>query len=206
MSQRCQQRSDSGFQSARRSERTSLRSKACPRNKAKHGVPKAKLQSPGPVNPPAAEVATAVRTLAIMLDFRRRNDGPIAVTADFAGNPIAVLNPGFCWRTVFVVATWHGAIVWHHPGGIKPLMDGLILRWMVMLLRYGGAGSENEAARGHTSSRTRNTGGEIPASHGGPAKNAHNPMPGNLTLCVCKTTPNIYNRVARSYAKSALGR
>ena len=28
-----------------------------------------------------------------MLDFRRRNDGPIAVTADFAGNPIAVLNP-----------------------------------------------------------------------------------------------------------------
>ena len=155
--------------------------------------------------PPAAEVATAVRALVIMLDFRRRNDGPVAVTADFAGNPITVFNPRFCRRTVFVVATWHGAIVWHHPGGIKPLMDGLIFRWMVMLLRYGGAGSENEAARGHTSSRTRNTGGEIPASHGGPAKNAHNPMPGNLTLCECKTTPNINNRVARSYAKSALG-
>jgi len=50
-------------------------------------------------------------------------------------------------------------------------MDGLILRWMVMLLRYGGAGGKNEAARGNTSSRTRNTGEEIPASHGGPARN-----------------------------------
>jgi hypothetical protein len=47
-----------------------------------------------------------------------------------------------------VVAAWHGAIVWHHPGGIKPLMDALILRGMVMLLRYGGAGGENEAAAG----------------------------------------------------------
>ena len=51
----------------------------------------AKLKS-RPVNPPAAEVATAVRALAIMLDFRRRNDGPVAVTADFAGNPITVFN------------------------------------------------------------------------------------------------------------------
>jgi hypothetical protein len=117
-----------------------------------------------------------------MLDFRRRNDGPIAVTPDFAGNPITVFNPRFCWRTVFVVATWHGAIVWHHPGGIKPLMDGLILRWMVMLLRYGGAGAENEAARGHTSSRTRNTGGEIPASHGGPAKITRNPIARNINI------------------------
>ena len=106
-----------------------------------------------------------------MLDFRRRNDGPGAVTADFAGNPITVFNPGFCWRTVLVVATWHGAIVRHHPCGIKPFMDGLILRWMVMLLRYGGADGKNEAARGYTGSRTRNTGEEIPASHGGPAKN-----------------------------------
>jgi len=50
-------------------------------------------------------------------------------------------------------------------------MDGKILRWMVMLLRYSGAGGKNEAARGNTSSRTRNTGEEIPASHGGPARN-----------------------------------
>jgi hypothetical protein len=107
-----------------------------------------------------------------MLDFRWRNDGPIAVTADFAGNPITVLNPGLCRRTVLGVATWHGAPVRHHPGGIKPLMDGLIFRWMVMLLRYGGAGGENEAAPGHTSIRTRKTGGETPTSHGGPAKNA----------------------------------
>ena len=56
-------------------------------------------------------------------------------------------------------------------------MDGLILRWMVMLLRYGGAGGENEAAPGHTGSQTRNTGGEIPTSHGGPANNARNPVP-----------------------------
>ena len=56
-------------------------------------------------------------------------------------------------------------------------MDGLIVRWMVMLLRYGGAGGDNEAAPGHTSSDTRNTGGEIPASHGGPANNARNPIP-----------------------------
>ncbi|MBR1157341.1 hypothetical protein [Bradyrhizobium sp. JYMT SZCCT0428] len=136
-----------------------------------------------------------------MLDFRRRNDGPIAVTADFAGNPITVFNPRFCWRTVLVVATWHGAIVWHHPGEIKPLMDGLIMRWMVMLLRYGGVGSENEAARGHTSSRTRSKGGEILAAHGGPTKNTRNPMPGTLTLCESKATPHINNRPARPYAK-----
>jgi hypothetical protein len=41
------------------------------------------------------------------------------------------------------------------------------LGWMVMLLRYGGAGGENEAAPGDTNSHTHNTGGEIPASHGG---------------------------------------
>lgn len=57
-------------------------------------------------------------------------------------------------------------------------MDSLILRWMLMLLRYGGAGGENKAAHGHTSSHTHNTGGEVPASHGGPARNARNPMPG----------------------------
>ena len=54
-------------------------------------------------------------------------------------------------------------------------MDGLILRWMVMLLRYGGAGGKNEAAPGHTGSHTRNTGGEIPTSHGGSANS--NPIP-----------------------------
>ena len=167
------------FGSTRRRRRTRLRSKACPRNEAQYDVPYFKLKKP--VKPPAAEVATAVRTLAIMLDFRRRNDGPIAVTADFAGNPITVFNLRFCWRTVLVVATWHGAIVWHHPGGIKPLMDGLILRWMVMLLRYGGAGGENEAAPGDTNSRTHNTGGKIPASHGGPAKNTRNPIARNLS-------------------------
>ena len=84
-------------------------------------------------------------------------------------------------------------------------MDGLILRWMVMLLRYGGAGGENEAAPGDTNSRTHNTGGEIPASHGGPAKNTRNPMPGNLALCESKATPNINNRPARPYAKSVVG-
>ena len=51
-------------------------------------------------------------------------------------------------------------------------MDGLILRWIVMLLRYGRAGGENEAAPGHTGNRARNTGGAIRASHGGPAKTA----------------------------------
>ena len=167
------------FGSTRRRGRTRLRSKACPRNEAQHDVPYFKLKKP--VKPPAAEVATAVRTLAIMLDFRRRNDGPIAVTADFAGNPITVFNLRFCWRTVLVVATWHGAIVRHHPCGIKPFMDGLILRWMVMLLRYGGAGGENEAAPGDTNSRTHNTGGKIPASHGGPAKNTRNPIARNLS-------------------------
>ena len=74
------------FGSTRRRRRTRLRSKACPRNEAQHDVPYFKLKKP--VKPPAAEVATDVRTLAIMLDFCRRNDGPIAVTADFAGNPI----------------------------------------------------------------------------------------------------------------------
>jgi hypothetical protein len=58
-------------------------------------------------------------------------------------------------------------------------MDLLIVRRM---LRYGGAGSENEAAPGHTSSHTRNTRDEIPASHGGPAINARNPIPRTLTL------------------------
>ncbi len=58
-------------------------------------------------------------------------------------------------------------------------MDGLILRWMLMLLRQGGTGGENKAAHGHTSSSlTHNTGGEVPASHGGPARNARNPMAG----------------------------
>jgi hypothetical protein len=170
------QRKCSGFRSTRRRGPMRLRSKACPRNETKHDLSKAELRKP--VNSPAAEVATAVRTLAIVLDCRRRNDGPIAVTADFAGNPITVFNPGFCWRTILAVATWHGSIVRHHPGGIKPFMDSLILRWMLMLLRYSGAGSENETASGQTSSRTHNTAGEVPALHGGPAKNTRNPMPG----------------------------
>ena len=140
-----------------------------------------------------------------MLDFRRRNYGPRAVLADFASNPITVLNPKFCRRTVLVAATWHGAFVWHHPGGIKPLMDGLILRWMVMLLRYGRAGGENEAAPGHTGNRARNTGGAIPASHGGPAKTARNPIPRNLTLCERRATPKPNGRPARQYAKSVVG-
>ncbi|MBR1267672.1 hypothetical protein JQ629_09150 [Bradyrhizobium sp. AUGA SZCCT0222] len=142
-----------------------LRLEACPRNEAKHDLPQAKLQNPW--DSPTAEVAATVRTLAIMLDFRRRNYGPRAVLADFASNPITVFNPRFCRRTVLVAATWHGAFVWHHPGGIKPLMDGLIVRWMMMLLRYGRAGGENEAAPGHTGNRARNTGGAIRASHGG---------------------------------------
>jgi len=81
-------------------------------------------------------------------------------------------------------------------------MDGLILRWMVMLLRYGGAGGKNEAAPDYTNSRTHNTGGEIPASqHGGPANNTRNPMPGTLALFESKATPNINSRPARPYAK-----
>ena len=67
-------------------------------------------------------------------------------------------------------------------------MDGLILRWMVMLLRYGGAGGDNETAPGHTSSHTPNTGGEIPASHGEPANNARNPIARTLTLYEGKAT------------------
>jgi len=81
-----------------------------------------------------------------MLDFLRRNGDPIAVIAHLTGDPMAVLEPGFRRRTVSVVAAWHVAIVWHHPGGIKPLMDGLILRRMVMFLRYGGADGEDEDA------------------------------------------------------------
>ena len=104
--------------------RITLRSKACPRNEAKHDLPQAKLHNPGDRR---LQRWLTVRTLAIMLDFRRRNYGPRAVLADFASNPITVLNPRFCRRTVLVAATWHGAFVWHHPGGIKPLMDGLIL-------------------------------------------------------------------------------
>ena len=56
-----------------------------------------------------------------------------------------------------------------------------------MLLRYGGAGGENEAAPGHTGSQTRNTGGEIPTSHGGPANNARNPV---RTLTLYEWNPN----------------
>jgi hypothetical protein len=100
------------------------------------------------VNPstPTAQVATAVRTLAITLYFLRRNGDPIAVIADLAGDPNTVFNSRLCGRTVLLVAAWHGAIVWHHPCGIKPLMDGLILRRMVMFLRYGGTDGEDEDA------------------------------------------------------------
>lgn len=124
-----------GFRSPRRRGRRTRRSKACSRNETKHDLSKAKLQKP--VNSPAAEVAAAVRTLAIMLDPRRWNDGPKTVAADFAGNPIAVFNPGFCRRTILAAATRHCSIIWHHPGGIEPLMDGMVLRRMLMLLRYG---------------------------------------------------------------------
>ena len=81
-----------------------------------------------------------------MLYFLRRNGDPIAVIADLAGDPITVFNPRFCRRTVLVVAAWHGAIVWHRPGGLKPLMNSLILRRMVMFLRYGGTDGEDEDA------------------------------------------------------------
>ena len=84
-------------------------------------------------------------------------------------------------------------------------MDGLIVRRMVMLLRYGGAGGEHEAAPGHTSSQTRNKGGDIPASHGGPANNARNPIPRTLTLYEKKATPTINDRPGRPYAKSVVG-
>jgi hypothetical protein len=62
-------------------------------------------------------------------------------------------------------------------------MDLLIVRRM---LRYGGAGCENEAAPGHTSSNTRN---EIPASHGGPAINAQSD-PQNLSTLRVEGQPN----------------
>jgi hypothetical protein len=102
-----------------------------------------KLVTPGT---PAAQVATAVRTLAITLYFLRRNGDPIAVTADLAGDPITVFNSRLRGRTVSLVAAWHGAVVWHHPGGIKPLMDDLVLRRMVMLLRHCGTDGEAEDA------------------------------------------------------------
>ena len=102
-----------------------------------------------------------------MLDFYRRNDGPFAVIADLAGNPTTVLNLGFCWRAVLVVATWHTAIVWHHPCGIEPFVDGLILQRMLMLLRYGGARGENKAAA--RNSRKLYTDNKMTALHGGPA-------------------------------------
>jgi len=80
--------------------RTRLRSSACPRDKAKHELFFARLVNP---DTPAAEVATAVRTLAITLYFLRRNGDPIAVTADLAGDPITVFNPRLCGRTVLLV-------------------------------------------------------------------------------------------------------
>ena len=82
------------------SGRTRLRSRACPSNKAKHEPLVAKLVP----DTSAAEVATAVRTLAITLYFLRRNGDPIAVTADLAGDPITVFNPRLCGRTVLLVA------------------------------------------------------------------------------------------------------
>jgi hypothetical protein len=81
-------------------------------------------------------------------------------------------------------------------------MELLIVRRM---LRYGGAGDENEAAPGHTSSHTRNTRDEIPASHGGPAINARNPIPRTLTLYEWKASPTINDRPGRPYAKSVVG-
>jgi hypothetical protein len=82
------------------SGRTRLRSRGCPRNKAKHEMLVAKnLVNPGT---PAAQVATAVRTLTLY--FFRRNGDPIAVTADLAGDPITVFNSRLCGRTVSLVA------------------------------------------------------------------------------------------------------
>jgi len=49
-------------------------------------------------------MATAVRALAIMLYFLRRNGDPIAIIAHLAGDPMAVLEPGFRRRTVNVAA------------------------------------------------------------------------------------------------------
>ena len=49
-----------------------------------------------------------VRTLAIMLDFRRRNYGPRAVLADFASNPITVLNPRFAGEQSWLLQ--HGTV------------------------------------------------------------------------------------------------
>jgi hypothetical protein len=76
-------------------------------------------------------------------------------------------------------------------------MDGLILRWVLMSLRYGEAGGENKAAPGETNGRKLNTDGEIPASHGGPAKNSA--ICPTLALCDRRATPKIVN------AKSVVG-
>ena len=59
---------------------------ACPRNEAKYG----KLVDAVTNEVPAAEMAPAVRAVAIVIYFRRRNVGPI-VFAYLAGDPIAVL-------------------------------------------------------------------------------------------------------------------
>jgi hypothetical protein len=83
---------------------------------------------------------------------------------------------------------------------VEPLMDLLIVRRM---LRYGGAGGENEAAPGHTSSHTRNTRDKIPPSHGGPASRI--PIPRTLTLYEWKASPTINDRPGRPYAKSVVG-
>jgi len=53
-------------------------------------------------------------------------------------------------------------------------MDGLIVRWMVMLLRYGGAGGENEAAPGHTSSDTLRQVRKVPVTDSCTATNNSN--------------------------------
>ncbi|MGB8605631.1 hypothetical protein [Bradyrhizobium sp.] len=45
-----------------------------------------------------------------------------------------------------VVTARYVAVLWHHPGGIKPLMDGLIARRMMTFLRYGGTEGEDEDA------------------------------------------------------------
>ena len=59
---------------------------ACPRNEAKYR----KLVDTVTNEMPAAEMAPAVRAVAIVLNFFWRNGGPIAF-AHLAGDPIAVL-------------------------------------------------------------------------------------------------------------------
>ena len=177
----------------------SYRSKAYSRNKAVHlGNQTVRSDHIGI----AAKVAASIRTGEFILDSIWRNVDPVFIV-NLARHQVAVLELRFRRRAILVVAARQHAVIRPLPCRIEPLMDLLIVRRM---LSYGGAGGENEAAPGHTSSHTRNTRDEIPASHGGPAINARNPMPRNFNTWREEGHPkHINNRPRKSLCEVCCG-